>query len=58
MHAERKNQNSSVETRNRRVSLKDVESDTIDLRMLEVAQRLERLQSKALMAVGTILASK
>jgi hypothetical protein len=46
-------------TRARRISLDSSEqTDTLDLRMLELMQRIERVSSKARLAVGTMLSAQ
>jgi hypothetical protein len=57
MQQTRGNRKQTGATRAQRISLDSVEqNDTLDLRMLEAMERIERLRSKALMAVGTLLA--
>jgi hypothetical protein len=59
MQSSRNNRNRHPETRRRTVSLdqpKDNDS-IIDLKLLEAIERLERVQSKALNALGSILSA-
>jgi hypothetical protein len=59
MQSSRDNRNRHRETRRRTVSLdqpKDNDS-IIDLKLLEAIERLERVQSKALNALGSILSA-
>ncbi len=51
--------NGSVATRPRRTSLNRKEgADVIDLKLIEAIERIERVRSKAMMAVGTMIARR
>lgn len=51
--------NRSGATRPRRTSLTRTDgADVIDLKLMEAIQRIERVRSKALMAVGTMIADR
>lgn len=55
MQPRRENRNRHPETRRRTVSLdKQRDDEVIDLKLLEAIQRLERVQSKALNALGAL----
>lgn len=58
MQPRRKNRNSQPETRRRTVSLDtpDAQDESVDLKLIEAIERLERAQSKALSALGALLA--
>jgi len=57
MQSSRSSRNHTAATRNRHVSLDLTEhSDVLDLKLLEAIQRIERVRSKALMAVGSMMA--
>jgi hypothetical protein len=56
MQSRRDIRNGRAETRRRTVSLDTPkDDDTIDLKLLEAIERLERVQSKALNALGSFL---
>ncbi|MCA1831572.1 MAG: hypothetical protein ABR548_00680 [Actinomycetota bacterium] len=57
MQPKRDNRNRQAETPRRTVSLDTPEGDTIDLKLLEAIERLERAQQKALTALGAILSA-
>jgi hypothetical protein len=58
MQSSRDIRNRQPETRRRTVSLdQPKDNDSIDLKLLEAIERLERVQSKALNALGSILSA-
>ena len=58
MRSRRDIRNGQAETRQRTVSLDTPkDDDSIDLKLLEAIERLERVQSKALNALGNILSA-
>ena len=58
MQSRRQNRKSVDATRSRRTSLDLTEQrDVLDLKLLEAIERIERVRSKALVAVGSIIAS-
>lgn len=59
MQPRRGNQKRGAETAARRVSLDLTErQDALDRRLVEAMERIERIRSKALLAVGTMLADE
>ncbi len=59
MQSRRVTQNQATATRARRVSLDLTDrQDVLDLKMAEVLARIERVQSMALQAAGTMLAGQ
>lgn len=57
MESRRTKGKSTGATQGRRVSLDLTDrSDTLDLMLMEAMERLERVRSKAVLAVGTMLA--
>lgn len=57
MQSSRTRRDLTTETRGRKVSLDLTETqDVLDLKMLEALERIERVRSKALSAVGSMLA--
>lgn len=58
MQPRRENRNGQPETRLRTVSLEQADDkDCVDLKLLEAIERLERVQSKALDALGAMLSA-
>lgn len=51
------NQKRSGATRPKRISLEQVEAQEIDLKLVEALARIERVRSKALAALGTMLSA-
>lgn len=59
MQSSRTRRDLTTETRGRKVSLDLTETqDVLDLKMLEALERIERVRSKALSAVGSMLAGE
>jgi hypothetical protein len=59
MQSRRVTQNQNTATRGRRVSLDLTDrQDVLDLKMAEVLERIERVQSMALQAAGTMLSGQ
>lgn len=58
MNARRGDKNTAAATRPRRASLDLTEQqDVLDLKLLEAIERIERVRSKALVAVGSMIAN-
>ena len=56
MQQRRGNRNATAATRPRRTSLDLTEQrDVLDLKLLEALERIERVRSKALVAVGSMM---
>lgn len=59
MQSRRNNRNTVDATRPRRTSLDLTEQDDVlDLKLIEAIERIERVRSKALVAVGSMIASR
>lgn len=57
MQRTRQSEKQEGRTRARSVSLDVTDHDALDLKMLEAIERIERVRSKAMLAVGSMLAA-